>query len=170
MSTKIILTGYMGSGKTSIGKILSNLRNIPFYDLDEIIEQKEGLSIAEIFNQKGEIYFRKKEHEIFNDFIKNNHSFVLSLGGGTPCYANNHLLLQHKDVESFFLKANISTLTLRLKNTKSSRPLLHNVENLEEFIGAHVLERSYYYNFAKHSIRVDDKSLAEIANEIHYLV
>ena len=67
---KIILVGYMGSGKTTVGKKLNQNLNIDFIDLDEFIEQKEGLKIAEIFKQKGEIYFRKQESIWFNHLLK----------------------------------------------------------------------------------------------------
>lgn len=90
---KIVLIGYMGSGKSVIGKNISKNIGIPFYDLDEIIENEEQNTIKNIFRVKGEVYFRKKESQVFNDFLKNNDNFILALGGGTPCYANNHQLL-----------------------------------------------------------------------------
>ena len=162
---KIILVGYMGSGKTTIGNKINQNLNIDFIDLDEFIEQKEGLKISEIFKQKGEIYFRKQESIWFNHLLNENKSLIISLGGGTPCYANNHLHLQDKNVLSFYLKANIETLTNRLKHN-SDRPLLDNVEDLNSFVAQHVFERSYFYNFSKYKISVDKKSIDEISTEI----
>ncbi|WKW46542.1 shikimate kinase [Myroides sp. JBRI-B21084] len=162
--TKIVLVGYMASGKTTIGKQLATLLNVPFIDLDVFIEDKEELSIEQIFKQKGEIYFRKQEHFWLNELLNSNQTFVLSLGGGTPCYANNHLWLQNEGVESFYLKATVSTLVSRLKNT--TRPLLQNIEDLPNFIGQHVFERSYFYNFAKHTIDCNNKEISLICNEI----
>lgn len=169
---KIILVGYMGSGKSEIGKFLSKKINLPFYDLDELIEIDEKMSVSKIFSTKGEIYFRKKEHEIFQNKINQKESFVLSLGGGTPCYANNHLLLQNDDVVSIYLKASINTLIERLKRSKSKRPLISNLKNdeLNEFIAKHLFDRAFYYNQCKYTINVDNKSPYDIVEEIKKLL
>ncbi|BCY29630.1 shikimate kinase [Flavobacterium okayamense] len=165
---KIILAGYMGSGKSTIGKILSNFVRIPFYDLDEIIEKTEKKSIKSIFNDKGEIYFRKLESQIFNQFISENDNFILALGGGTPCYANNHLILQNDDINSFYLKANVNTLTERLILEKENRPLISNFnkEELNDYIRKHLFDRNHYYLQSKNIITIDNKSIEEIKNEI----
>ena len=97
MSMKIILVGYMGSGKSTIGKMLSKNIRIPFYDLDEVIEKHEEMSIKNIFEKRGEIYFRKVESLLFQEFINKNDDFILALGGGTPCYANNHEVLKRDE-------------------------------------------------------------------------
>lgn len=165
---KIILVGYMGSGKSTIGKNLSTFVRIPFYDLDKIIEEKEKKSIKSIFKDKGEIYFRKIESQIFNDFISENDNFVLALGGGTPCYANNHLALQNEDVTSFYLKANVETLTERLHSEKEHRPLISslNKEELNDYVRKHLFDRSHYYLQSKNIITIENKSIEEIKNEI----
>ncbi|KGO89467.1 shikimate kinase [Flavobacterium suncheonense] len=165
---KIVLVGYMGSGKTTIGKKMADKTGIPFYDLDEIIEQKTGKTISELFSEQGEICFRKLEHEIFNDFIKNQDNFILALGGGTPCYANNHLLLQQEDIASFYLKASIQELSKRLRREKKHRPLIAKLDDgeLEEFIAKHLFDRSYFYHFAKNVISVDGKNPSELVSEI----
>lgn len=162
---KIILTGYMGSGKTTIGKNLSEKLNIPFIDLDHYISEKEGLSIPEIFKKYGEVYFRKKEHFYLNQLLATEDRYILSLGGGTPCYANNHLALQNENVESFYLKASISTLLSRLEKC-NNRPLLNNVDDLKSYIAQHLFERSFFYNFSKHTITVDNNSIEDICNNI----
>lgn len=166
---KIILVGYMGSGKTTIGKKLNQNLNIDFIDLDEFIEEKEGLKISEIFKQKGEIYFRKQESIWFNHLLNENKSLIISLGGGTPCYANNHLRLQDENVLSFYLKASIETLVSRL-NQSSDRPLLENIDDLNSFVGQHVFERSYFYNFSKYKIDVNNKGVDDICLEISSIV
>ena len=164
---KIILVGYMGSGKTTIAKALSTHLSIPYFDLDRLIEEEIGIDIPQIFAQKGEIWFRKKEHEVLKRFILENDNFILSLGGGTPCYAGNHLILQEKNIFSFYLKAKVSTLTNRLENEKDHRPLLQNIEtDLSTFIGQHLFERIPFYNFAKHKINIDEKSVNEISKEV----
>lgn len=162
---KIILVGYMGSGKTTIGKELADNLQIPFIDLDQYIEVKEQLKITDIFDKKGEVYFRKKEHMYLKELMERTENFVLSLGGGTPCYANNHLYLQSKDVESIYLKASITTLENRL-TISTNRPLLKHVTNLKEYIAQHLFERNYFYNFSQHTIVVDNKDTEIIVDEI----
>lgn len=166
---KIILAGYMGSGKTSVGKELSVALKLPFIDLDHYIEEKEQLTINELFKQKGEIYFRKQEHQILKQLISNTDAFVLSLGGGTPCYANNHLLLQSTQVVSIYLQASINTLVERLQNA-SHRPLLANVSDLKTYIATHILERTYFYNFSHYQVNVDNKDITTICNEIQTII
>lgn len=165
---KIVLVGYMGSGKTTIGKILSEKAGIPFYDLDEIIEKNTQKTISELFSEIGEIRFRKLEHETLRDFFEKQDSFILSLGGGTPCYANNHLFLQREDVTSFYLKTSIKELARRLQPEKKHRPLIAKLDDAEfdEFIAKHLFDRSYFYHFAKNIISVDNKSPMEIADEL----
>jgi shikimate kinase len=169
---KIILVGYMGSGKTEIGKLLSKMTNIPFCDLDELIENRLSKSINQIFSEDGEVYFRKKEHEVFSEKMNSEESFVLSLGGGTPCYANNHLLLQAENVTSIYLKASITTLVERLNENKSNRPLLKDLsqEELTEYIAKHLFDRSFYYNHCQHKVTVDGKTPSEIVSEIEKLL
>ena len=169
---KIVLVGYMGSGKTEIGILLSKNIDLPFYDLDNLINLETSKSINEIFAEEGEIYFRKIEHQILADTIIKNKSFILSLGGGTPCYANNHLLLNQENVTSIYLKASISTLVDRLKLNRINRPLIKDLsENeLSEYIAKHLFERSFYYNQCKNTVVVDDKSMAEIVAEIEKLL
>ena len=164
---KIILVGYMGSGKTTIAKALSAHLTIPYFDLDRLIEEEIGIDIPQIFAKKGEIWFRKTEHEVLKRFIIENDNFILSLGGGTPCYAGNHLILQEKNIFSFYLKAKVSTLTNRLENERDHRPLLQNIDtDLSTFIGQHLFERIPFYNFAKHKINIDDKTIKNIVLEL----
>lgn len=165
---KILLVGYMGAGKTEIGKILAKKLNLPFYDLDNLIEENQKSNISEIFKTKGEIYFRRIEHEIYLEKLNTEESFILSLGGGTPCYANNHLEFKRENVISIYLKANIETIVERVFNEKGKRPLIANktYEELLEFVAKHLFERNYYYNQSKIKISVDEKTPTDIVNEI----
>lgn len=166
---KIVLVGYMGCGKSTIGKELSKIIGIPFYDLDEIIQNSEEETIRNIFSVKGEIYFRKIESLIFKNFINNNEDFILALGGGTPCYANNHEILQATEINSFYLKGSIETLTSRLSKEKENRPLIANLSEFElkDYIRKHLFDRSYYYLQSKEVISIDDKPIESICNEIN---
>ena len=165
---KIILLGYMGCGKSTIAKLLAKKVCLPYFDLDEIIEKKEKSSVKNIFSEKGEIYFRKLEHEIFSDLIKNQESFVLSLGGGTPCYANNHELLNDENVFSIYLSGSVATLFERLRNANTERPLIadKNSDEMKEFIAKNLFDRSYYYNQASYKINIDGKAVENILSEI----
>ncbi|WP_269227449.1 shikimate kinase [Flavobacterium eburneipallidum] len=165
---KIILLGYMGCGKSTIANRLSKTTTIPFLDLDKVIEEKTNLSINQIFEQHGEIHFRKLEHEIFVELLNSPENLIIGLGGGTPCYANNHELLKGENIRSIYLKASIDTLFERLVVNKDKRPLIANKseEEMKEFIAKHLFDRSFYYNHAQHKVVVDGKSIDETVNDI----
>ncbi|GEP52008.1 shikimate kinase [Flavobacterium noncentrifugens] len=169
---KVILLGYMGSGKSTVSKMLAEKRQLPHFDLDEMIEEKAGMPVKEIFSAKGEIHFRKLEHELFHQLMERNEDFVLSLGGGTPCYANNHLLFTGENTISIYLKASIAELYNRLTDEKQHRPLISNAhsEDMKEFIAKHLFERSYFYNQAMHAVNVDGKSAEDVVSEVEKLL
>lgn len=165
---KLILIGYMGCGKSTISVELSKKLKIPAIDLDQIIEKNQNLSVQKIFETKGELFFRKLENQLFTELILSNEQMIISTGGGTPCYFNNHLLLKNDGVISIYLKASIETLFSRLKNNVKNRPLLSNFDEIEakEFIAKHLFERNYYYNQASKTVIVDHLTVAEVVNEI----
>ena len=163
----IVLLGYMGCGKTTIGKIISKITGKRFIDLDSYIESTTNQTISNIFSSKGEVYFRKIESDSLKLIMSKYDNIILSLGGGTPCYSNNLALI--KDSKSFFLKYSIEVLSKRLINIKSSRPILSNINNIDsmnDYIAKHLFERNYYYNQALNVIQCDLKNQEEIANEI----
>lgn len=165
---KIVLVGYMGSGKSTIGKLVAKQLKINFLDLDKYIEKAEGKTIAQIFSDKGELYFRKKEFFYLNEVLTSNTSFLLSTGGGTPCYGNNMEAIIKATKNNVYLKVSLHELVDRLSKEKSHRPLIANIGNtaLPEFIGKHLFERSFYYNQAEIKISCDNKSPEELAAEI----
>jgi shikimate kinase len=169
--SKIVLSGYMGCGKTTTGKKLSERLKIPFYDLDKEIEKIERLSIAEIFDQKGAIYFRNLEKKVLLWVLEKKESFVLALGGGTPCYFNNMQLINNTHgVSSIYLDCSIPQLTDRLYDEMKTRPMLAGIESKEElteFIGKHLFERRPYYLQAHHKVNVGIQSPDDIVNEIN---
>ena len=158
----------MASGKTTIGKLLSAFLGIPFYDLDAMIELEYKATINEIFEQKGELFFRKNERELLKSFLNTTDHYVLALGGGTPCYYDNFNLFQNEDINSFYLKASVTTLMERLKFQKVTRPMVANLndEALNDFIAKHLFERNYFYNQAQTVITIDKKNEHEIVSEI----
>ena len=165
---KIILLGYMGCGKSTIANNLSKNIGIPFVDLDKKIEEKENLSINAIFEKHGEIYFRKVEHDVFVELLNSPQQLIIGLGGGTPCYANNHELLKGDNAISIYLKASIETLFNRLNNNKSKRPLIaaKSEDEMREFIAKHLFDRSFYYNQAQFKVVVDDKTIDQTVLDI----
>lgn len=166
---KIILLGYMASGKSTIGRLLANEKKMPFIDLDSYIEEKEGVNISDIFKNKGEIYFRTQENIYLKELLMNPDDCILSLGGGTPCYAGNmDIINEGVGVSSFYLRANINTIVGRLLNEKAQRPLVAELsdDKLKEFIAKHLFERSYFYEQATCKINIDNKDVKEITQEI----
>jgi shikimate kinase len=160
----------MASGKTSIGKKLAKKLNYNFLDLDDYIENKENLSVTEVFKQKGEIYFRKQEALYLNQLIKSEKNTVLSVGGGTPCYSGNmDAILAAEQVKSIYLKASLSTLANKLLRKKAKRPLIAHIETIEEmteFVGKHLFERVQFYNQAEIKVSIDDITKDEVVEDI----
>jgi shikimate kinase len=169
---KVVLIGYMGSGKSVVAKKLANQIGISAVELDEMIEKKCEMSIQELFSSKGELFFRKEEHQLFLNLLKDNNDMVISTGGGTPCYFNNHELLNGENVISIYLKASIDTLYSRLLKGKQKRPLIANLndDEIKEFIAKHLFDRSFYYNQATYKVNVDAKTIDEIVAEIANLL
>lgn len=163
----ISLIGYMGSGKSHISKILSDKINFKLIDLDKEISWRNKLTIPEIFEKKGEIYFRKLERETLEEILATQENIVLSLGGGTPVYYNNMEIINNSS-KSVFLRASIPTLTERLSKQKEKRPLIAKIsdDDLPEFIAKHLFERNVFYSKAQFSISTDNKTPEDIVSEI----
>lgn len=156
---RIFLTGFMTSGKSTIGPILANVLGLDFYDLDKEIEKEEKLSVVEIFESKGEQYFRDIESKILRELSKRN-NIIISLGGGTITNTDNYELMKRSG-KVVYLKVSPSNLYKRLKN-KTDRPifkdLVLNEKPQEDFIQRikELLEkRSVYYEKADLIINTD---------------
>ena len=128
------------------------------------------MPVKNIFDTRGEIYFRKVESQYLQELIHHINDTVLSLGGGTPCYGSNMTTILNSDnVKSIYLKASIPSLIDRLTNERNKRPLISHIktnDELTEFIGKHLFERSAYYDQAHFKIITDNKSREEIVDEI----
>ena len=162
---KIVLLGYMASGKSSIGKKIAKSMAMNFIDLDDYIIEHEKMSIADIFKNKGEIYFRLIEHQYLKEILSKSDDFILSLGGGTPCYAKNMEEVNKGDTISVYLNGSIPTMVKRLIKKKAKRPLIAslNDDQIPEFIAKHLFERSFFYEQAKLTVKIDDKTKSEVA-------
>ncbi len=149
------LLGLMGSGKNYWADYLSNHFNIPAFHLDDEIEKSEQKTIADIFKDSGEAYFRNKESEILKTF-SNKQSFILSVGGGTPCFNNNMDWMNANGI-TIWLDESVQTIKQRLIKEKTHRPLIADVanEDLLSFLSEMRSKRSKFYIKAKHHLKGD---------------
>lgn len=152
---RIILIGYMGSGKTTLGKALSKETGLMFYDLDWFIESRMRKTISELFAEKGEEGFRKVEYNMLHE-VAEFEDVIISCGGGTPCFFDNiDYLNQQGDV--VYLKATPETLYRHLQMARVERPLLKgkSQEELVDYITTHLQEREPYYQQARYQLDVN---------------
>lgn len=146
---RIFLIGFMGSGKTHWGTRIAEELCIPFYDLDAVIVNNEGMNISEIFANKGEEYFRYMEKQTLEDLVNREEDFVLSAGGGTPCFFNN-IKFMKRSGKVLWLNTSLEILNQRLLKEKTSRPLLRGITEpgLRSYIIRKLSERKMYYEQA----------------------
>ncbi len=160
--SKIILIGFMGSGKTTIAKKLSKLLQLPIYEMDEIIlRSTKYSSIKEIFKKKGEIYFRLKEFTLAKKLAKIK-SGIISTGGGV---VENKIiidLLKENHGKIFYLKTKFSSIINRLKN-QSDRPLF---ENINQALKIFQRRKNLYKSYSHFQINTDTFTPDEITKKI----
>ena len=148
---KIVLMGLPGSGKSTLGKEVAKTLELDFFDLDELIVKDVGCSINRLFATKGEEFFCQKESEMLRKILGAEGSFILSTGGGTPCYNQNITLINENGL-SIFLDVPKHILKERLtKNRGCKRPMFRGLDDKAVFDKLDKLEqeRSPYYNQAK---------------------
>ena len=158
----ITLTGYMGCGKSTVGKEVADALGCPFLDLDTLIEKKAGKSIPQIFEADGEAAFRRLEKKMLEETVKKHAegTAVLALGGGTVTLSGAPALLRDKTL-CIWLKASLETLQARLEGNTAGRPLAG------EGFAERLAERAPLYEQAAHIILdTDDCTPEEIADEI----
>jgi len=155
---KIFLIGFMGSGKTYWGRLLSQKLGLPFFDLDEQIVNAENQSINEIFESRGEEYFRLKEKEILHIITESHNAFIMSCGGGAPCYFNNIEYMNQAGI-TVWINASADTIFARLVKERSHRPLLKNVsdDELKSFIKKKFADRRIFYEQA--GVSIEDENI-----------
>ena len=146
---RVFLIGFMGCGKSTIGKALAKQMGFDFIDLDKYIEKKEVKRVQQIFKKKGELAFRKMEGIALLEICKKN-NIVIATGGGTPCFLKNMQTILEKG-RSIYLKIGVEELKERLVNQQNQRPLLNNKSEKElfDFINSTLLEREDFYNQAE---------------------
>jgi shikimate kinase len=164
---RYFLLGLPGSGKSHWGKIWSEKINLPFFDLDEVIYNNEGESILDIFRTEGEDHFRNLETFYLNKLITNYKSFILSTGGGTPCFNSNMSLMNDKGI-TIFLNPPIEETAKRIwkPNGGNKRPMFagcSSLEDVQENLTALYRKRVHFYQDAKKELtNWDDTSLKRI--------
>lgn len=167
---RVILVGYMGSGKTTLGKRVANKLGVPFIDSDNEIETHFGKSISEIFVEFGESHFREIESE-YIDALDLRDDFVLATGGGMPCFSDNMDRLNEIGT-TFYLQRSPKELAHRLINAKSKRPLVEGMqeEELLQFIEDTLIKREDYYNKAHITLSRSEQKPEAIISFAHHLL
>lgn len=152
--TRIILIGFMGAGKTTIGRQLALTLGLQFYDLDWYIEMRYHKKVSEIFAEQGEAYFRDLEQRMLHE-VAEFEDVVISCGGGTPCFGDN-MEYMNRQGETVYLKLQPETLAMHLKMGRTVRPLIAGKagDELLQYIKEKLAEREPYYTQAKHTLDV----------------
>lgn len=152
---RIIIIGYMGSGKTTVGRALAHNLGLSFYDLDWYIESRMHKTVKQLFDEKGEAGFRLIERNLLHELAEFE-NIVISCGGGTPCFFDNMAYLNAQG-DTVYLKATPDVLYGHLKMGKTVRPLLldKTEDEMQTFISRQLAERETYYNKAKYTLDVN---------------
>ncbi|HEY9361926.1 MAG TPA: shikimate kinase [Chitinophagaceae bacterium] len=159
---KIYLIGFMSSGKSHWGKLLSRKLDIPFFDLDDQVVSSEGKSINDIFIENGEEYFRQKEKEILHIISESHDTFIMATGGGTPCYYNNIDYMNQAGL-TVWISTPVDTLFKRLVKEKEHRPLIKNLTDvqLKNYIIKKFSDRKIFYEQA--AVIIEEEDITEDA-------
>jgi shikimate kinase len=163
---KIFLIGFMGVGKSTIGKKLASQMNMEFRDLDRELIKEKSMSIDDIFSYFGEDFFREAEHDYLLRLKEEDH-FVLACGGGTPCFHNNMELMNSEGV-TIYLQAGLGFISSRLRQSKTVRPLFKNLSESgrDEALRALFARRQAFYKQAKITINVEKLAIGEALQQI----
>jgi shikimate kinase len=153
---KLFLIGYMGSGKTTVGKELAKKLNLQFIDVDLFIENRYHKSISAIFEEKRETGFREIERKALHELV-DFENVVISTGGGLPCFFDNMDVMNQAGT-TVYLKVSVEELSERLSAGKQKRPLIKDKdrEEMKNFIATHLEKREMFYNQATFIFESDD--------------
>ena len=164
---KIFLIGFMGCGKTHWGKELSHKLQIPFFDLDSVIEEKEEKDITSIFADMGEEYFRMLEKDVLYMLTESHDSFVMACGGGTPCFFNNIDYMKSRGT-TVWINCSVECLHSRLVKEKDKRPLIRSLpdDELKTFIVRKYSDRKIFYQQASVILSEEEVTLDGLVTKI----
>ena len=153
--TRIFLTGYMGAGKTTLGRALATEIGVPFIDLDHYIEKRYCKTIAQLFAERGEEGFREIERRMLHE-VGEFEDVIISTGGGTPCFFDN-IEYMNAQGTTVYLDVPVERLFIRLSIARNKRPLIKekNDEELLAFITEQLAKRAPHYSKAQYSFKAD---------------
>lgn len=146
---RIFLVGYMGAGKTTIGKVLSKMAGLSFIDLDYYIEGRFRKTVSQLFAERGEEGFRSIEHNMLHE-VAEFEDVLVSTGGGTPCFFDNMAFMRQQGT-TIYLQVSVEELLKRLELCKQTRPVLKNRsgEELKAFVEESLTARASFYEQAQ---------------------
>jgi len=161
---RIYLIGYMGCGKSTLGRKLAKHLNLQFVDMDHYIEERNCKSVPQIFAEDGEVEFRKKERKALEELSEFT-DIVIATGGGAPCFFDN-MDWMNKTGQTIYLNISPKILANRLLKSKTERPLIKGKsrEELVRFIDETLNKRNEFYTQAKYQITVPDVELEYVEN------
>lgn len=162
---RIILIGFMGTGKSVVGKRLSQIKNLEFVDMDNEIEKVQGVSISYIFEKYGQEYFRNLETNLLKELLSRD-NIIISTGGGIITNKGNIEILKKED-KVIFLDANVETIVKNVSREINKRPLLKESSNLNNTIKTLLIDRyEKYKKTANFIIDINEKNIEEVVSQI----
>ncbi len=164
---RVFIIGYMGAGKSTVGKRLANNLDIPFVDLDDAFEARFRYSIPRFFDHFGEKRFREFEHQCLKEIIGEHEEAVISTGGGTACFKNN-ISLMNKEGITVYIKMHPKSLAHRLKRARRLRPVVRDIQNdgMQAFVEKQLLEREPFYSMAKVTVKGESLDMVELVEAL----
>ena len=167
---RIFIIGYMGAGKTTVGKRLASRLGVKFIDLDDAFEAKYRYSIPRFFDHFGEEKFRDLENKCLKEIIAENEDAVISTGGGTACFMDNLGLMQNFGI-TVYLKMHPRSLAHRLNRARRLRPVVREIhnDNMEEFVEEQLAEREPFYKQAHITVKGESFDIEGLVGSLETL-
>ncbi|MEG1607481.1 MAG: shikimate kinase [Mucinivorans sp.] len=165
---RYFLIGFMGSGKSTLGRSLAKSMGMEFIDLDRYLEQQQGRTIADVFALDGEPYFRALESKYLRE-VSRQDNIIVSCGGGTPC-SDSNMEFMNSLGRTIYLKLEPDVLAERLENGKFVRPLIASMNSVQllEYITTTLIQREVYYNQATIIVANPSRDVSQIVDILSY--